>query len=241
MGYFSRRRVSQFAIFVSLLLAQPVAASDMHLDVEVGTELPIALGLSVGLEWPNGLRASSSAGYLPGRYVALINEVVQSVPNSYDSTTGDLIEETLQDSLIWRTHIGWQLPYGMYADAGYGLAALGGGTSTEALLAGLTGRAAPSTSGNARTYAVGSTLHMLDAEFGWKRVYRERFTVRAAIGVAATVAATATVEADSKPNQSARRRLIEEFESFSERYLVDTYTTYMFSPVITMSLGYRLF
>lgn len=225
----------------ALVTSAPAVASDLHLDVEVGTELPIAVGGTLALEWSSGLRASTGVGYLPGAYVALINEVVQSFPDAYDDATGDLIEQTLQNSLIWRTHVGWQLPHGMYIDGGYGLAALGGGTSTEALLSGLTGRDAPSPSASSRSYSVGSVLHMLDLEFGWKTVFRERLTFRTGLGVAATIAASATVEADDLPVQPSRQRLVREFEDFSERYLVDTYTTYVFSPVVTIALGYRLF
>lgn len=229
------------AVFAVIPMSRPASASDVQVDLEIGTEVPIAVGGTLALEWSSGLRASTGLGYLPGSYVALINEVVQSFPDSYDAATGDLIEETLQNSLIWRTHVGWRLPHGMYVDGGYGLAALGGGTSTEALLSALTAREASSGGNSSRTYSVGSVLHMLDLEFGWKTVFQERFTFRTGIGVAATVAASASVKADELPTQPRRQNFVKEFEDFSEEYLVDTYTTYVFSPVLTIAFGYRLF
>ena len=223
-----------------LFLPSLASASDLHLDVEAGTELPIAVGVNVALELPHNLRVSTGLGYLPQSYVALINTVVEGFPNTYDAATGELIEETLQDSLIWRTHVGWRMPSGFYGDVGYGLATLGGGTSTEALLSALIPDAqAPGIT--SASYAVGSTLHMLDAEVGWKRVFANNMTFRAAVGIAATVAASATVDSESEPDRPAARRLVDQFEAATETYLVETYTDYVITPVFTMAVGYRLF
>ena len=38
-----------------------------------------------------------------------------------------------------------------------------------------------------------------------------------------------------------RQRLIDQFETATEKYLVDTYTTYVITPVFTFAVGYRLF
>ena len=237
--YPSRSTGLTLAVFFVIFLSSTTRAVAVpHVDLELGTELPISVGGTVSVEWPFGLRASTSLGYLPRAYVSLINEVVQSFPDSYDDETGDLIEETLQRSLIWRTHLGWRGWFGLYFDAGYGLAALGGGTSSQALLAALTGRMSVSRDGQTSEYAVSSVLHMVDAEIGWKIVFSERFTFRTALGVAATISASADVDAQF---QSNRPQLVAEFERFSEAYLVDTYETYVISPVITVALGYRLF
>ena len=64
----------------------------------MGTNLPVSVGGAVTARWSNGLRLSSGLGYLPRSYVALINEAVQQFPYSHDAATGDLIEETLQNS-----------------------------------------------------------------------------------------------------------------------------------------------
>ncbi len=240
-----KERNSRVLLFLSILwvcfvLPSAGQASDLHLDFEFGTDMPISVGTTVSLELPYDLRFSSSLGYLPDGYVKLINSVVESFPDTYDEATGDLIEETLQDALIWRTHVGWYIASGWYIDAGYGLATLGGGTSTEALISALIPDA--STSGNGTTiFDVGSTLHMFDAELGWKHVFQKRFTFRAALGLAATVAASATVSAQSSPEGARRQRWLEQFESRTEQYLVDTYTNYVITPVFTLSVGYRLF
>ena len=184
---------------------------------------------------------STGLGYLPNTYVETINEVVQQFPYSYDAATGDLIEETLQSSLIWRTHVGWQWRCGLYLDGGYGLVALGGGTSTEALIAGLTEYEADGFSASDNEYSVGSVLHMADLELGWKWLIDEQWTLRTALGVAVTFAASSTVDSNTEPNTRLRRQVVEGFEAHTERYLVDTYTEYVITPVLTLALGYRIF
>ena len=208
--------------------------------LEVGTEIPVTVGATVVAIWPRGWRVSSGLGYLPASYVALINEVVQQFPYSYDADTGDLIEETLQNSLIWRTHLGWQTDYGLYFEGGYRLTTLGGGTSTEALLVGITDWEGGTDGSGSAAYDVTSTLHMLDAEVGWSSDITERWAFRTGIGVAATFAASSSVASKTPPSGPARQRFVTEFEAFSERYLVDTYNEYVITPVLSIALAYRL-
>lgn len=236
-----RRRAALFVALALWGLASTAQAQEIHLDLEASTDVPVALGVTAGLELPLGLRASSSLGTLPRGYVSLINAVVQSFPNTYNQATGDLIEQTLQSSLVWRSHVGWATSLGLYFDAGYGLVALGGGTSTEALLAAVTGQQAPGQGGASQDYAITSTLHMLDLEVGWKGELGEGFTLRAGLGLAGTLAASSSVDAEFTPARPAGQRLVKEFEAYAEGYLVDTYTSYVFTPVISLGLGYRLF
>ena len=238
-----RLNTVQILLFSSCLqvFATASIATPTHFEVEIGTELPVALGLTASATWSNGFRLSSGIGYLPKTYVELINEVVQQFPNSYDAATGDLIEETLQSSLIWRTHLGWQWRSGFYLDGGYGLVTLGGGTSTESLIAGLTEYEADGFSASDNQYSVRSVLHMANFELGWKSLIDDRWTLRTALGVAVTFAASSTVESKTEPNTRFRRQVVEGFESHSERYLVDTYEEYVITPVFTLALGYRIF
>ena len=215
-------------------------ANDVRVDLEVGTELPVAVGGKLIARWSKGLRLTTGVGYLPRAYVALINEAVQQFPSSYDASTGDLIEETLQNSVIWHTHLGWQTKGGFYVDAGYRLAALGGGTSTEALLIATTDWEGGNGENASSNYAVSSTLHMADLEVGWHTDIDDKWSIRGGIGITATLAASATVDAENIPTGRTRQRFIREFEAFSERYLVDTYTEYVITPVVTLGIAYRL-
>lgn len=235
-----------FLIICSVLIlgtafqTRPVRAEVPKVYLEVGTEMPVTVGATVAAIWPSGWRISSGLGYLPGSYVALINEVVQQFPYSYDADTGDLIEETLQNSLIWRTHLGWQTDYGLYFEGGYRLTTLGGGTSTEALLIGITNWEGSNSENGSGTYDVRSTLHMLDGEVGWSTEITERWAFRTGLGVAATFAASSSVASNTPPSGPARQRFVNEFETFSERYLVDTYKEYVITPVLSIALVYRI-
>ena len=233
-------RLLLFSLCVNVLPTTSLA-TPTHFDVEIGTELPVALGVTASTTWFDGLRVSTGLGYLPKTYVELINEVVQQFPDSYDAATGDLIEETLQSSLIWRTHLGWQWRCGLYVDGGYSLVTLGGGTSTESLIAGLTEYEADDFSASDNQYSVSSVLHMADLELGWKWLIGKQWTLRTALGVAVTFAASSTVDSNAEPNTRFRRQVVEGFESYSERYLVDTYEEYVITPVFTLALGYRIF
>ena len=219
-----------------LINAQP---SDIHLDIEVGTDIPISAGGTVSLQIPYGIRLSTGLGALTSGYVTLINEVVTSL-DGYDDATAALVEQTLQNSLVWRTHIGWIADFGLYVDAGYTLATLGGGSSVEDIIVGIVG-IEPSSHGINREYDIESTLHMLDIEIGWKGVFWDAFVVRAAVGFAGTIASNTVVQQRFSVSGPVMQRGIDEFERVVANYLDETYQTYVFTPVFTVSLGYRIF
>ena len=236
-----------FRVLITMIVVQGVQSSyalaaqpaDLHLDIEAGTDVPVSLGASVSLQVPYGIRISTGLGALPAGYVSLINEVVTSL-DGYDDATAALVEQTLQNSMVWRTHVGWIADFGLYIDAGYTLAALGGGSSVEDIIVGIVGREPPSR-GADREYDIASTLHMLDVEIGWKGVFWDAFVVRAAIGFSGTIASSTTVQQRFSVTGPVMQRGIDEFEAFVETYLDETYQTYVFTPVFTVSLGYRIF
>ena len=231
---------SSGALPVLLFVFSTSTYATPRLDVEAVTDVPISMGVNLASHWPHGIRASTGLGFTPSAYIALINEVVQSFPDTYDDATGDLIEETLKDALIWRTHVGWQMDCGVYFDAGYTLSTLGGGTSTQALLAALTDREEPPNDRES-IYSVASTLHMLDAEVGYLHVFENQWTARVAIGVSATVASSTQVSADEQPRGDLRRRAVRAFEQYAEDYLNETYTSFVHTPVVTIALGHRFY
>ena len=120
----------------------------------------------------------------------------------------------------------------------YSLVVLGGGVSGEALVAAATGMDRPGTTLESRGYQVSSTLHMIDVEVGWELVFWDHLQVRAALGFAGTLAASARVEPDFVP------RLLQPVDAFSraaEDYLGDIYESYVFTPVFSVGVGYLLF
>ena len=212
----------------------------VHLGLELLTDVPIELGTRVAVEVADVFRASLTLGVLPGPYVDLINAVVVAF-DGYNDATADLITQALNNSLILRLHTGlrpWS-DLGLYFDIGYTLVTLGGGVAGEDLFAVVTGIAPPTNlTGDEHPYDVASTLHLVGFEVGWEWVFAQSWTVRTAVGAVFTVASNTTVQADF---DSRFPSLVGNFTAFSEAYLDEVYTSYVHTPVVSVSVGYRFF
>lgn len=219
---------------------EPSTEPSWHLGAGAGTDFPLGVGARGYAEAPFRLRLSTSLGILPGPYVDTINTFVVAA-GGYDDAMADLVKSTIASSLIWRTHLGYR-PFealGLYGEVGYGLVALGGSAAASTLIAGVTGRSFPSTeTAGDHVFDAVATLHMLDVEIGWDLPLAEGFELRAALGGAFTVASHTTIEPRFTPRAE---RLVDEFTTYGEQYLDDTFTSYVFTPVVSLSAGYRFF
>jgi hypothetical protein len=210
-----------------------------HLGVEALTDFPVQVGGKLWLEMPYRLRVSTSLGFLPGPYVDAINAVLVAA-GAYDQQTADIIRNSLQSSLIFRLHAGWRpiARRGFYFEVGYGLAALGGGVSSADLFAAVTGEALPPMVAARRSYSVASQLHMIDVEIGWQWFLWKGLSLRTAIGFAGTLGA----QTKARPaDGSSPSRAEAQFLTAGEKYLDDTYTSYVFTPAVSLALGWRFF
>ena len=212
-------------------------ASPWHLQVEALTDVPIDVGGRVTVEGPLRLRLSTSLGVLPSPYVDLINDVAVSA-GWYNQQTATLISDSLGSSLVWRTHIGWR-PFarsGFVFDVGYGLVTLGGSVNTSAAVAAAAGKNATAKP-SAPSYDVTSTLQMIDADLGWEwTFFRDHLVLEASLGFAGTLAAST-----SAVPQGTATRVGDAFGAEAAAYLDSLYTSYIFSPVATVTAGYRFF
>jgi hypothetical protein len=217
--------------------ARAAEPSDWHLRAEAGTDFPVHVGGCVGAEFPYRLRLSTSVGYLPGPYVDAINGVVVGL-GGYDQATADLVRSALQSSLVWRTHVGWR-PFpkaGFYADVGYGYVSLGGGASAAELISVVTGVKMPAADPTAgKSFDIHSSLHMLDVELGWGFLIADRITVRPALGGAFTLGSSTKITPAYQPRMP---QIVSAFARESEAYLDDIYTSYVFTPVVSLWAGY---
>jgi hypothetical protein len=207
------------------------------ITVEANTDFPLSVGGRLGVESPWRLRLSTSLGYLPGMYLQAVNDVAVAL-DVYDRERANLIKQSLKDSLVWRTHLGWR-PFpgaGLYVEGGYGLVALGGETNPEDVLTALTGINPPlGESVLNREYRVRSVLHMLDVELGWRWGLGAGWTARTALGAAFTLDSNTRVEPNFEPEQPL---LVHLFTGFAEGYLDDTFEKYVHLPVLSFSIGY---
>jgi len=211
--------------------------SPWHLQIEALTDVPLDVGGRVLLEGPLRLRLSSSLGVLPGPYVDVINDFTVAI-GAYNQQTADLIASSLTSSLVWRTHLGWR-PFpraGFVFDVGYGFVSLGGGVKSSAAIAAAAGKSASSKPGGP-TYDVASTLQMIDADVGWEwKLLADHLVLEASLGFAGTVAAST-----SATPQGGSTRVRDAFGAEASAYLDNLYTSYVFTPVVTLALGYRFF
>lgn len=223
----------------------PSKVSAWHLEAEVFTDFPIQVAAQVGAEFPYGVRVSTSLGILPEPYMGTINSIVTAA-GGYSEQTGDLILAILKNSLLWRLQVGWKpwQDYGFYFEAGYMLLTLGGSASNQELIAGVIGRDPPGNGAGGRggDYEVASTLHMVTAEAGWRwLVWDDRLLLRTALTFAGTLASSTTATPRFSSRNPAAQQAIDSFARFTEDYLNETYTTYVFSPGINVSVGWRFF
>lgn len=239
--------VEERAAKTVLLELKPVPRESSHAErwrgaVGGGTDFPLAVGLRAHVEAPFRVRASMSLGILPGPYVDAINAFVTGV-GGYSDATADLVKAALTSSLIWRTHVGYR-PFaslGLYVEGGYGFVGLGGSATAAALISGVTGRplpedANPRNDGQPREFDVRSALHMLDVEVGYDFAVAPHLQLRVALGGAFTVASSTSIEPKFATAGSGRG--LEAFIASGEQYLDDTYTSYVFTPVLSASGAY---
>jgi hypothetical protein len=215
-----------------------------HLELRAQTDFPLSVGARIAAELPHRIQLSTALGGLPGGYVDVINAVVVAA-GGYDETTAEIVRGALSSSLVWRTHVGWRplKRRGFYFEAGYGLVTLGGGLTGEDVLVIATGGQAPSRPGarNPLEYDVRSTLHMIDAELGWRwLLWHDRIVISAALGFAGTVAAKTVIE-PHEPSRLTDLAMVQAFADDGEAYLDDVYTRYVMTPVATVGVGYRFF
>lgn len=229
-------------LLVGLLVGVEAAAGEQRerhgwdITVEANTDFPLSLGGRLGVESPWRLRLSTSLGYLPPGYLRLADDVAVGM-GLYERRVADLIEDALNNSLVWRTHVGWR-PFpgaGFYVDAGYGLVALGGESTLENVLVALTDLTPPEGNVFERAYHVRSVLHMLDVELGWRWGLGSGWTARTALGGAFTLDSNSRVEPQFAPEDPL---LVTAFSRLAERYLDRTFEKYVKLPVVSFSIGY---
>lgn len=225
-----------------LFMAVPARAEGGGTTFEMGagTDVPAYIGARAALELPPRLRIATGIGILPAPYVELINSVATQF-EGYTEETAQLVEDTLQSSLVWRLHAGYR-PFadnGFYFDGGYTLVTLGGTTSAEAVIAALFGQGGTVVEGTdpseAHDYDISSTLHLVGFELGYLFELSEHVVLRTALGGIFTVAATTTVE---RQFEARRPTAADRFEEGVEEYLNDIYTSYVHSPIASVSVGY---
>ena len=116
---------------------------------------------------------------------------------------------------------------------------LGGGVSGEDLLSLATDQTQGELGVN-HAYTVDSTLHMIDVELGWRWTFLKTWMIRVGLGFAATVYADTAVTPDFAPIPIVANAVYK-FAHAAEAYLDQVYTSYVFTPTLSIGLGFRFF
>jgi hypothetical protein len=233
--------------------ARPSSTGRFHLGVEAMTDFPVAVGGQLTLEVPYGFRLTASAGALIQPYVDVVNGVIVAA-GGYDERTAGVVSDTLGNALVWNVHVAWR-PFGragFYIAGGYRQVTLGGAVDPVEVVEIATGQSPPA---EVRAllqsaYQVTSTLHMVDVELGWELVIARRLTLRFALGAALTARAHTEVEQVSVDVPSQYQGVVSqatvdgitaEARQVVADYLDATYERYVFTPTVSVGLGYRFF
>ncbi len=237
----SSLRAAALVVCLATSLAAPAAIAggdDWHLGLEGVTDFPLDVGGQVTLELPYRFRLSASVGGMPSGYVEVWNALAV-VAGGYDDATAELVRSSLEDSLVVRVHAGWRPleAEGFYFELGYGLAALGGGVSTGALVEAVTGDPLPASAAihGGHGFSVDSELHMLDIEAGWLFQLGGGWTLRAAIGWALTLEARSRIRPQFDPLLPT---VIDDFTAEAEDRLERAFLSWVHPPTFTLGLGY---
>ena len=231
-----------------------VGKNQLKSRIEVLTDAPLHLGIGALFEGPKRIRVSSSLGWMPNAYVQGANSIVRMCVPTYTAETAQLVEDTIQNSLVWRVHGGWR-PFknsGFYTHLGYTLVGLGGGSTAQSLIEGITGieasmRESRSERNNSSIeIAADATLHLFDLELGWEwsllNMNHEQsgeLILRAALGWSYTFTSSARLDAGVGESQPLLQSVFGKLETAGELYLIDTFESYIHPPTVTLALGYQ--
>lgn len=238
-------------IFVLLAFAAAAEARpgkrdrrDWHVAVEGVTDFPLDAGGRLALELPLRLRFATTFGVVPDAYVEAVNAIILA-SGGYSEETGEIVSAALDSSFLWRVAAGWRpfADHGFYFELGYALATLDASLDGQTLYdAAVTieipGAADVDNPYLRRRYQLDSMLHMLTAEVGWEWVFDETWLIRVAAGMAATIAARSDLGYRSQRSGPLQH---DELSTAYAAWLDDVYTSVLFTPVVAVAVGLRLY
>lgn len=233
------RRLLLTTALLAPTLAHAEIPETLHLDLTAGTVLPLEVGGRMQLEMPGRVRVGVHAGWLPPDYVDLVH-AISLAAGWYDELTAALISAALDDAALVGGDVSWRpLPkHGFFFGAGYQAALLGGGLTSAEVVEAVGGASAGRARGDDTPELLASaTVHQVTVQVGWEEAFLDRVVLRVALGGAFTVASSSTITPDGRdPRQGA-----EAVYAAGADALDQTMTSYVHTPTIDVSLGYRFF
>lgn len=219
------------------------AHAAVPVEIEVGTQFPLDFGVGARLDLPGRLYTGVRVGFLPSANVDAINAFATAI-GAYGDPTAEVIRSTIGESLVLSVDAGWRPFVGdrwtrlVSFQAGYVVGTLGGDLATQDVLASAFDLDFPEEAGANTTYDLGATVHLVRAEVMIQPELTERLHLDLGLGAAFTVAAKASAEVTSSPEDGR-------FDSAAttlaiENVLEETFRRYVHTPTLRVGLGWRL-
>ena len=209
------------------------------------TDAPLQIGAGLLIEAPARLRLRSSVGVMSGTYIRWSNALIDAIEEDYPEQAAELISNSLENSLVWRTQLGLR-PFahtGLYVHGGYTYVRLGGAvTGAELLEAALAIDVEEGDTSQMRVadeVEIDSALHMIDAELGWEWWPATRLSIRLGVGLSYTFSSSSEVTARFDADRDVDPDRVAELERAGEDYLNLVYQNYLHPPTVTLALGWR--
>jgi hypothetical protein len=209
----------------------------VHLDTSAVTEVPLLIGAQVTLELPLRFLVQAEVGWLPGAYIGLVDGILGNV-GAYGTDTSALVRSARSVAPVVRASVGIRpfAPIGLEVLAGYTFVRLGGDATAGMAYEAATDEPLPSQIPDQRI-TTRTTLHNVHVGVGWRWVVADRLVVRASIAYMQCVGAASRVDfagqgQGTRPEVAAAGPVI-------GAYLNDTFKTYVKTPVMGLSFGYR--
>lgn len=240
-----RRCGSVIAVVVLCVWTRPVHAEDLPVEIraEVMSSLFIDIAGGVMIEGPGRIRLRTSLGALPRGYVRAANAIIQNFEPSYSDETARLVEDSLQSSLVWRTHFGWR-PFrqrGFYLHTGYTRMGAGGGATGLQIIEGVGNISVPPavlSVAATQSLDVSALVHMWDVEIGGEWTVADQLTIRAGLGWSRTFNARTDVQANWEASPAVSLladQVAAEYEAWLERQI----RKWFHPPTLVLAVGYQ--
>lgn len=197
--------VTLLVVLVGTAAAEPnLEPPRRHGSVTVlaGTDVGLDLGGGLQVELPIPIRLTGLVGWLPGGYAWILDKYYTDVFDGRPAV-GELIKETLKNSLVVRGMLGARLARGLFIDGTYTFVR----SDKDGLIAGVIENAAglglreelPFTN----TFQTTVRAHMAGAQVGWQWGRGPGFSLRASIGFVTIVRTTTSIEPNFTPQDPA--------------------------------------
>lgn len=233
------------ATFLFLVLSAPTAGTpaldaeprEYALDVGLSTAVPVHLGGQVQLDLPYRLLLRLELGWMPPSYVDLINAGAQAF-NAYGDQTAELIRDGIRNSLITRVSVGGRPFRNIEVSGGYTLATLGGSAATVEVVEAIFEREIDTAFfQDVGAVDLESTIHALHIDVGYRWELDDHWLIRGSLGYIHVVSSSSSALVTTADSGRLASTTVSSPEL--EAYLDDLYTTYVRSPVLTVSAAYR--